>query len=71
MSKEITSKLTGKVQYVTDDEWKDIVARGWAKKFTMRAIPERKLPKIETLPPEVKVKAVNKEKDSPKQDKND
>jgi len=52
--KQITSKLNKKVQFVNDEEWAEIKKRGWANRFTVVVIPERKLSKIELLTPEIK-----------------
>jgi hypothetical protein len=51
--KEITSKRTNKVQIISDDVWNDIVGRGWAGKYNMVPILERKLKEV-ILPPEIK-----------------
>lgn len=56
MSKEITSKRTGKIQFVTEEEWENIVSRGWDKRFKVRDLPVKKLPKVEMLPPKEVVK---------------
>lgn len=53
---EITSKQTGKIQIVTEDIWNNIIARGWAKRFTAVKLPERKLKEVPIIPPEVKTK---------------
>jgi hypothetical protein len=55
--KEITSKKTGKVQIISEETWKNIVSRGWAKKFIAVDIPPRvlKAPMI-IKPKEIKIK---------------
>jgi len=53
---EITSKQTGKIQIVTDEVWSDIIARGWAKRFTAVKMAERKLKDVPIIPPEIKTK---------------
>jgi hypothetical protein len=49
MPKEITSKLTGKVQIISDETWRGIQTQGWAKKYRVRDIPEKKIPKPEEI----------------------
>jgi hypothetical protein len=53
--KEITNRKTKNTEFVTDQVWASIVARGWAHRFTKKDMPERKL-NVPVLPPmEVKV----------------
>ena len=59
--KEITSKKTGHVEIVTEEVYADIVARGWAKKYTVDEVVERKLKEVpKIIPPEVQTKTKNK-----------
>jgi CRISPR/Cas system CSM-associated protein Csm4 (group 5 of RAMP superfamily) len=46
---EITSKKTKKVQVVDEKTWKDIVARDWAKRFTVVEMMEKKLKPVPTI----------------------
>jgi len=46
---EITSKATKKVQVVDEATWKDIVARDWAKRFTVVEMMEKKLKPVPTI----------------------
>ena len=46
---EITSKKTKKVQVVEETTWKDIVARDWAKRFTVVEMMEKKLKPVPTI----------------------
>jgi len=55
--KEIVSVKTGKIQIISDETWRDIVSRGWVKKYKMRTIPEKKL----IAPPEIKIKKKNEQ----------
>lgn len=59
--KEITSKKNGQTQIIDDETWDNIVKRGWAVKFDMKPIIERKLniPIIEK-PIEIKTKTKKK-----------
>jgi hypothetical protein len=41
--KAITSKKTLKEQIITEDQWKDIVARGWRARYNVRDIPNKPL----------------------------
>jgi len=52
--KEITSVKTGKIQIINNDVWADIVARGWARKYKVKDIVQKKLTII--TPPEIKTK---------------
>ena len=61
MTKAITNKKTQKTEFVTDEVWDSIVARGWAHKFTRKDVPERKL-NIPVLPPTVTKAAKPKSK---------
>jgi hypothetical protein len=55
--KEITSKKTGHTEIVTEEVYADIVARGWAKKYEVTELAERKLKEVpKIIPPEVKTK---------------
>ncbi|HZK62396.1 MAG TPA: hypothetical protein VFC41_09975 [Anaerovoracaceae bacterium] len=53
---EITSKKTGKIQIVTNDQWLAIIEKGWAARFTIKPIAERKLKDVPIIPPEIKTK---------------
>lgn len=48
--KEIISKKNKKVQFVNEEEWKQIVKLGWADRFKVRDVAERKL-KVPVMPP--------------------
>jgi len=52
--KELTSKKTGKVQFVSDDVYKELVAKGLHKRYNVRDVKPiiAKAPTI--LKPEVK-----------------
>ena len=53
--KQITSKRSGKVQYIDDDDWAWLVRTKRAGKFNMIEMPSIKLPKMplnEKLPVE-------------------
>ena len=55
--KEIVSIKTKKRQIVSDDVWNKIVALGWAGRFEMKPMLERKLTEPKTIrPPEILTK---------------
>lgn len=58
--KEITSKRTGKKQVISDETWNDVVKRGWAGRFEVRVLEEKKLKPPVIAPPEVKTKTVKR-----------
>ena len=59
--KELTSKLTGRVEIVTEEVYANIVARGWAKRYTVTELVERKLKEVpKIIPAEVQTKTKNK-----------
>ncbi len=60
--KEITSRKTKKVQFVTEKEWENIVKRGWADRFTKKDMPERKLREVPILEPKPKITKPNTKK---------
>ena len=63
---EITSKRTKKVQVVDETTWKDIVARDWAKRFTVVEMMEKKLKPVPVIdrPIEIVKKVETKNKKS-------
>jgi len=52
---EITSKRTKKVQVVDETTWKDIVARDWAKRFTVVEMMEKKLKPVPVIDKPVEI----------------
>ena len=55
--KEITSIKTRKTQIIPDGVWDNIVALGWASRFEMKPMLERKLTQPQTIrPPEILTK---------------
>ncbi len=63
---EITSKATKKVQVIDEATWKNIVARGWDKRFTYIEMMEKKLKPVPTIekPIEIVKKVETKNKKS-------
>ena len=59
--KELTSKLTGHSEIVTEEVYANIVARGWAKRYIVTEVIERKLKEVpKIIPAEVQTKTKNK-----------
>jgi len=47
---EITSKLTGKVQIITEEVWSDMKRKGRAAKYRVRMMPKINLKKPVIIP---------------------
>ena len=63
---QLKSKKTGKVQFLTNDEFDMVKARGWLPRYTYQKMPEKKM----LVPPVIKPEPVTK-KTTKKTDKHD
>ena len=54
--KEIVSKKTGHSEIISDEQWEEVIAKGFEKRFTVAEIKELKLKSVPTIPQEVKTK---------------
>lgn len=59
--KEITSKLTGKVQIISDDTWDELKRNGRASRYKMRNMPKIDLKKPVIIPEKKVITKKNKD----------